>query len=75
MEIRVAETAGFCFGVNRAVSILYKMIEEGKNISLVVNYTQERAYTTNLASQVEISVALEVFTVMKIKHKLTNIKH
>ena len=32
MEIRVAETAGFCFGVNRAVSILYKMIDEGKKV-------------------------------------------
>ena len=32
MEIRVAETAGFCFGVDRAVNILYKMIEEGKKV-------------------------------------------
>ena len=32
MEIRVAETAGFCFGVNRAVNILYKMIDEGKKV-------------------------------------------
>ena len=32
MEIRVAETAGFCFGVNRAVNILYKMIEEGRKV-------------------------------------------
>ena len=32
MEIRVAETAGFCFGVNRAVDMLYKMIEEGRNV-------------------------------------------
>lgn len=32
MEIRVAETAGFCFGVNRAVDMLYKMIDEGKKV-------------------------------------------
>lgn len=32
MEIRVAETAGFCFGVNRAVSILYKKIDEGTKV-------------------------------------------
>lgn len=32
MEIRVAKTAGFCFGVNRAVNMLYKMIDEGKNV-------------------------------------------
>lgn len=32
MEIRVAKTAGFCFGVNRAVDMLYKMINEGRNV-------------------------------------------
>ena len=34
MEIRVAETAGFCFGVDRAVNILYKMIDEGKKVCI-----------------------------------------
>lgn len=29
-EIIVAESAGFCFGVNRAINILYKLIEEKK---------------------------------------------
>ena len=34
--IRVAETAGFCFGVNRAVETVYKLLEEGKlDIGLV----------------------------------------
>ena len=32
MEIRVAETAGFCFGVNRAVDMLYNMISEGRKV-------------------------------------------
>ncbi|MBQ7294672.1 MAG: bifunctional 4-hydroxy-3-methylbut-2-enyl diphosphate reductase/30S ribosomal protein S1 [Clostridia bacterium] len=32
MEIKVAETAGFCFGVNRAVDMLYKMIDEGRQV-------------------------------------------
>ncbi len=32
MEIRVAKTAGFCFGVNRAVDMLYKMIDEGRSV-------------------------------------------
>ncbi len=32
MEIRIAETAGFCFGVNRAVDMLYKLIEEGRSV-------------------------------------------
>ena len=32
MKIQVAETAGFCFGVNRAVEILYKQVDEGKKV-------------------------------------------
>lgn len=32
MQIKVADTAGFCFGVNRAVDLVYKMVEEGKSV-------------------------------------------
>lgn len=32
MEIRVAKTAGFCFGVDRAVNMLYKMVEEDRRV-------------------------------------------
>lgn len=32
MEILVAKTAGFCFGVNKAVSAVYKLLEEGKQV-------------------------------------------
>ena len=31
MQVEVAETAGFCFGVDRAVNAVYKLLEEGKN--------------------------------------------
>ena len=30
MRVEVAETAGFCFGVDRAVSTVYRLLEEGK---------------------------------------------
>ena len=30
MEVRVAESAGFCFGVERAVSLVEKLLEEGR---------------------------------------------
>lgn len=30
MQAEVAKTAGFCFGVDRAVSAVYKLLEEGK---------------------------------------------
>ena len=29
MEIKVAKTAGFCFGVNRAVELTYGLLDEG----------------------------------------------
>ena len=32
MEIRLAECAGFCFGVKRAVDTVYEQVETGKTI-------------------------------------------
>ncbi len=32
MKITLAETAGFCFGVDRAVNIVYKLLAEGKRV-------------------------------------------
>ena len=29
MQIKLAKTAGFCFGVNRAVDLVYSMLGEG----------------------------------------------
>ena len=31
-KITLAKTAGFCFGVNRAVNLLGKMVDEGKSV-------------------------------------------
>ena len=28
MEVIVAKTAGFCFGVNNAVNVIYKLLEK-----------------------------------------------
>ncbi len=33
MKITVAKTAGFCFGVDRAVNMVYKLGNENKNVS------------------------------------------
>ncbi len=33
MEIILAKTAGFCFGVNRAVELTYQLLEQGKKVS------------------------------------------
>ena len=32
VNITLAKTAGFCFGVNRAVTMLYDLVEKGENI-------------------------------------------
>ncbi len=32
MKVTVAETAGFCFGVDRAVNLVYRMIDDGKKV-------------------------------------------
>lgn len=38
MQIKVADTAGFCFGVNRAVDLVYKMVDEGKKVCTLWTY-------------------------------------
>ena len=35
MEIHLAKTAGFCFGVNRAVELTYGLLAEGHKLSLI----------------------------------------
>ena len=32
MRLTLAKTAGFCFGVNRAVDLVYSMLDEGKTV-------------------------------------------
>ena len=32
MEITLAKTAGFCFGVNRAVNLVYELLEKGERV-------------------------------------------
>ena len=54
MEIRVAKTAGFCFGVNRAVELTYGLLAEGHRVATLgplihnpVSYTHLRAHETD----------------------------
>ena len=35
MKVTVAETAGFCFGVDRAVNLVYRMLEEGRRVCTI----------------------------------------
>ena len=36
MQIKLAKTAGFCFGVNRAVELLYDKVEAGEQVCTLV---------------------------------------
>lgn len=33
MQVKLAKTAGFCFGVNKAVSAVYKLLEKGEKVA------------------------------------------
>ena len=33
MQIILAKTAGFCFGVNRAVKLTYELLEQGRPVA------------------------------------------
>ena len=32
MEIKLAKTAGFCFGVDRAVNLVWELVEKGEKV-------------------------------------------
>ena len=45
MKVKVAKTAGFCFGVKRAVDKVYQLIEQGVQpiYTLVSDHPQRRS--------------------------------
>lgn len=56
MNIVVADTAGFCFGVNRAVSMINKLLDEGKKVWTLGPIIHNTQMVNELASKgVEIA--------------------
>ena len=51
MPIKVAETAGFCFGVKRAVDAVYDAIEQGKKIATLGDIIHNRQVTDDLSTK------------------------
>ena len=50
MEILLAKTAGFCFGVDRAVKLTYRLVEEGLTDAIMQAPQQE--YTRRLIAAI-----------------------
>ena len=51
MPIKVAKTAGFCFGVKRAVDSVYEALDEGKKIATLGDVIHNRQVMDDLASK------------------------
>ena len=51
MEIQLAKTAGFCFGVNRAVSLVDEMLREGKKVYTLGPIIHNPQIVENFASR------------------------
>ena len=51
MPIKVAETAGFCFGVKRAVDSVYSSIEKGERIATLGDIIHNKSVTDDLKSK------------------------
>ncbi|MCD7722406.1 MAG: bifunctional 4-hydroxy-3-methylbut-2-enyl diphosphate reductase/30S ribosomal protein S1 [Clostridiales bacterium] len=51
MQIKVAETAGFCFGVNRAVNYVYERIEQGEKLCTLGPIIHNKQVVADLAGR------------------------
>ena len=51
MEIRVAKTAGFCFGVKRAVDMVYEQIVQGESVTTYGPIIHNEAVVADLAAR------------------------
>ncbi len=65
MEVKLAECAGFCFGVKRAVDTVYEQIESGKTIYTYGPIVHNEEVVNDLTAQGVI--------VLESKHELTNL--
>lgn len=50
-KITLAEKAGFCFGVNRAINIIEKLLDEGKSVATLGPIIHNRQVTDELAER------------------------
>ncbi len=56
MEIKLAKTAGFCFGVNRAVQKVYNLLDEGKRVATLGPIIHNTEMVNELKSRGAVTV-------------------
>ena len=66
MEVKLAKTAGFCFGVKRAVEQVYEQIESGKKIYTFGPIIHNESVVSDLEKK-GVTVIEDVETLKKIK--------
>ena len=58
MEIIRAKTAGFCFGVDRAVKLTYDLLAEGRKVATLGPLWSASPATSNSAPILSASIAI-----------------
>ena len=48
MQVNLAKTAGFCFGVDRAVNLVYDLLAKGEKVCTLGPIIPNRAYLHQL---------------------------
>ena len=56
MEILLAKTAGFCFGVDRAVKLTYQLVEEGRKVATLGPLIHNPQCVADLAAKGVVTV-------------------
>ena len=51
MQIKLAKTAGFCFGVDRAVNLVYGLIDKGERVSTLGPIIHNRQLVEDLEAK------------------------
>ena len=65
MQIRSAETAGFCFGVDRAVKLTYGLLEQG--VRVTINSDNMTCSRTNVNKELDLMRTVFGFTEEEIE--------
>ena len=75
MEMKLAECAGFCFGVKRAVDTVYEQIETGKTIYTYGPIVHNEEVVKELAEKEKVTEELKANDQILWVQKMNNIRN